>query len=68
MDQREWDGMEAKVEAADTRLAAADAALANPAIASDARKLQAALAEQAAAHEAMEAVMDRWGELAERVA
>ncbi len=68
MDQREWDGMEAKVEAADARLAAAEAALANPAIASDSKKLQAALAEQAAAHEAMEAVMDRWGELAERVA
>ncbi len=68
MDQREWDGMEAKVEAADARLAKADAALANPAIASDSRKLQAALDEQAAAHAAMEAVMDRWSELAEKVA
>ncbi len=68
MDQREWDGMEAKVEAADARLAKAEAALADPAIASDGKKLQAAMEEQAAAHAAMEAVMDRWGELAEKVA
>ncbi len=68
MDQREWDGMEARVEAADARLTKAEAALADPAIATDAKKLQTALDEQAAAHAAMEAVMDRWGELAERVA
>ncbi len=68
MDQREWDGMEARVDAADERLTKAETALADPGIASDGKKLQAAMAEQAAAQAALDAVMDRWAELAERVA
>lgn len=67
LEQREWDGMEALVEQADARLAKADAMLADGAVGTDAVRLQAALDEREAAHAAMEAVMDRWTELAEKV-
>lgn len=67
LEQREWDGMEALVEQADARLSKAEAMLQDSAVATDAVRLQAALDEQVAAHAAMDAVMDRWTELAEKV-
>ncbi len=65
MEQREWDGIEAKVHEAEQRLARAERDLNDPAIASDAKRLQAALSEQSAASFALHEVMERWALLAE---
>ena len=66
MEQREFDGIEAKVDAADTRMAAAHDALADPAVTSNAEKLTAALAEMEAAQAEHDAVYERWAELTEK--
>ncbi|WP_419803789.1 ABC-F family ATP-binding cassette domain-containing protein [Terriglobus sp.] len=66
LEQREWDGIERRIHDADERLAAATAALADPSIASDAVRLQQAVAGERAAREAADALMERWAELAEK--
>ncbi len=66
MDQREWDALESSIAAAEARSAAAELALANPAIAIDAASLQSALAEQAEAQAAVAVLYARWEELAPR--
>ena len=67
MEQREWNTIDDRVHAAEERVRRAGAALADPAIASDAARLQAALAEQAAAQQEADAAVARWAELAEKV-
>ncbi|MBE7180706.1 MAG: ABC-F family ATP-binding cassette domain-containing protein [Terriglobus roseus] len=67
LEQREWDGIEARIAEADERLSRASAALVDPAIASDASRLQQAITEEQAAREAADVLMERWAELAEKV-
>ena len=67
MEQREWDGIEAKVEAADARLDAARALMEEPEVATNAAALTAALAELEVAQAEHDAVYERWAELAEKV-
>ncbi len=62
-EQQEWDGMEAAVLAAEERLGAADAALADPAVATDAGALQKRSAAAAAARAEVERLYARWAEL-----
>jgi len=66
LEQREFDGIEAKVDAADERMAAAHDRLADPAVATDAAKLTDALAEMEAAQAEHDAVYERWAELTEK--
>ena len=66
MEQREFDSIVERVYRADARLAAAHDRLAEPAIASDAAALTAALAEMEAAQMDHDAVYERWAELAEK--
>jgi ATP-binding cassette subfamily F protein uup len=66
MEQREFDGIEALVDAADVRLATAHHRLDDSAIAADATALTAALAEMETAQEAHDAVYERWAELTEK--
>jgi ATP-binding cassette subfamily F protein uup len=66
MEQREFDGIEAKVDAADARMAAAHDLLADPAVTSNAERLTAALAEMEAAQHEHDAVYERWAELTEK--
>ena len=67
LEQREWDAIEQQIGAADERLSRASAALADPAIASDAGKLQQAIQDEQAARTATDTLMERWAELAEKV-
>jgi ABC transport system ATP-binding/permease protein len=66
LEQREFDGIETRIEASDARLAAAHARVADPAIASDAAELTAALAEAEAAQAEHDALMERWLVLSEK--
>jgi ATP-binding cassette subfamily F protein uup len=66
LEQREFDGIEAKVDAADARMAAAHDRLEDPAVTSNAEKLTAALAEMEAAQAEHDAVYERWAELTEK--
>ena len=67
MEQREYDGIEARVDAADTRMAAAHDRLADPAVTSDAKALTEALAEMEAAQAEHDTVYERWAELTEKL-
>ncbi len=67
-DQREWDGMEAAVLAAEQRLEGADAAAADPAIATDAAALQDRVAAAEACRREVEGLYARWAELEEKQA
>ncbi|MES2392053.1 MAG: ABC-F family ATP-binding cassette domain-containing protein [Acidobacteriota bacterium] len=67
MEQREYDGIEARVEAADERMAAAHDRLADPKVASDAAALTEALAEMELAQAEHDAVYERWAELTEKL-
>jgi ATP-binding cassette subfamily F protein uup len=66
LEQREYDGIEARVDAADARMAAAHDKLDDPAVTSNAELLTAALAEMEAAQEEHDAVYARWAELTEK--
>jgi len=66
LEQREFDGIEAKVEAADERLAAAHDRLADPAVGVDPTALTLALAEMEAAQAEHDAIYARWAELTEK--
>jgi ATP-binding cassette subfamily F protein uup len=66
LEQREFDGIEARVDAADARMSAAHDLLEDPAVTSDAEKLTAALAEMEAAQHEHDAVYERWAELTEK--
>ena len=67
LEQREFDGIEARVELADNRLRSAHARVDDPAVAIDANALTQALAELHAAQAEHDAVYQRWVELAEKV-
>jgi ABC transport system ATP-binding/permease protein len=66
LEQREFDGIEAKVEAADARLAAAHDRLADPKVAIDPNALTLALAEMDAVQAEHDAIYARWAELTEK--
>jgi ATP-binding cassette subfamily F protein uup len=63
LEQREWDGMEARVLAAEELAAAKKAAMADPAVAADARRLSKAYEESQAAEAEVERLYARWAEL-----
>lgn len=67
MEQREWDGIEARVEAADIRLSEAQLRVNDPGIATDPTALINAMADLDAAQAEHDAIYERWAELAEKV-
>ena len=67
LEAREYAGIEAAVEAAEDRLQKARELIEDPAVAVDAAKLTAALAEMEAAQEAADGLYARWAELTEKV-
>jgi len=66
LEQREFDGIEARVEAADARLAAAHDRLADPKVGVDPAALTLALTEMGAAQAEHDAIYARWAELTEK--
>ena len=66
LEAREYAGIEAAVDAAEDRLQAAREALEDNAVAVDAPRLTAALAEMEKAQEAADALYSRWAELTEK--
>jgi ABC transport system ATP-binding/permease protein len=67
LEAREYAGIEAAVEAAEDRLQTAREMIEDPAVAVDAVKLTAALAEMEAAQSAADELYARWAELTEKV-
>jgi ATP-binding cassette subfamily F protein uup len=67
MEAREFAGIEAAVEAAEERLQKARHTLEDPAVAVDAVRLTAALAEMDAAQAEADQLYARWAELTEKV-
>jgi ATP-binding cassette subfamily F protein uup len=67
IEQREFDGIEARVEAADRRLQAVRARIDDPAVATDAKALTEALAELEAAQKEHDVVFERWALLTEKI-
>jgi len=66
LEAREFAGIEQRVNASDSRVAAARARVEDPGIATDAAALQQALAELASAEQESEALYARWAELNEK--
>jgi ATP-binding cassette subfamily F protein uup len=66
LEQREFDSIEALVDQADARMSAAHDRLEDPAVATDAAALTAALAEMELAQAEHDAVYARWAELTEK--
>jgi ATP-binding cassette subfamily F protein uup len=66
LEAREFAGIEAAVEAAEERLHRAKAVVEDPAVAVDAVRLTAALAEMEAAQESVDGLFARWAELTEK--
>ena len=67
MEQREYDGIEARIEVAEAKLMAAQARVEDPAVAVDANALTDALAQLQQAQAEHDALMERWVELSEKV-
>jgi ATP-binding cassette subfamily F protein uup len=67
LEQREYDGMEARIEAADARLRTAEQRIQAPEVATDAQALTAALDELEAARAEHHSVYERWVELTEKL-
>jgi ATP-binding cassette subfamily F protein uup len=67
LEQREYDAIEARIEAADQRLHLARARVDDPGVAIDAAALTEALAELDAAQLEHDAVLERWLELTEKI-
>jgi ATP-binding cassette subfamily F protein uup len=67
LEAREYAGIEAAVEAAEDRLQKARETIEDPAVAVDATRLTAALAEMEAAQAAADGLYARWAELTEKV-
>jgi ABC transport system ATP-binding/permease protein len=65
-EQQEWEGIEPALFAAEARLAAAEEALADPAVATDAEALQRRLAAASEARAEVERLYRRWAELEEK--
>jgi ATP-binding cassette subfamily F protein uup len=66
LEQREFDGIEERVDKADARMAAAHDRLEDPAVVTDPAALTEALAEMEAAQAEHDAVYQRWAELTEK--
>jgi ATP-binding cassette subfamily F protein uup len=66
MEQREFDGIDARIHQADERLEQAKSRVADPKIAADAEALMSALAELEAAQTEHDALLERWLELGEK--
>ncbi|MGB6745971.1 MAG: ABC-F family ATP-binding cassette domain-containing protein [Terracidiphilus sp.] len=66
IEQREYDGIEARIEAADARLEAAHRRVGDPAVATDAHALTEALAELESAQKERDAIYERWAILSEK--
>lgn len=66
LEQREFDGIEERVDKADARLSAAHDRLEDPSVVTDPEALTAALAEMEAAQAEHDAVYQRWAELSEK--
>jgi ATP-binding cassette subfamily F protein uup len=66
MEQREFDGIDASIEAADDRLAAAKARIEDPVVATDPAALTEALAEFESAQAEHDRLLERWVELSEK--
>jgi len=62
-EQREWDSMEANIEAAESAAKACDAKLTDPAVLADHRRMQDCCREADAAHAKVRQLYDRWSEL-----
>jgi ABC transport system ATP-binding/permease protein len=67
LEAREYAGIEVAVEAAEDRLQKARETIEDPAVAVDAARLTAALAEMDAAQEEADGLYARWAELTEKV-
>lgn len=67
MEQREYDGIEARIDEADIRLRAAEQRIQTPEVATDSQALTAALAELEEAKADHHAVYERWVELTEKI-
>ncbi len=63
LEAREWASIEDRIGEAETRLATARTAVEDPAVATDAARLVAALAEQEQAQETVDSLYARWAEL-----
>jgi ATP-binding cassette subfamily F protein uup len=68
MEQREWETIEQRIEAAEAVVAAKHDLAEDPAIATDPAALTAALEAAAEAQEAVDALYTRWGELGAKLA
>src|SRR5581483_121525 len=66
IEQREFDSIDASIEAADERLAAAKRRIEDPAVATDPSALTEALAELEAAQDEHDRLLTRWVELSEK--
>ena len=66
-EQKEYEGMEKAILAAEQALARADAAAADPKVAADAKALQERIAALGEAHRAVETLYARWAELEAKV-
>ena len=67
LEQREFDGLEAQIEAADARLRDAHQRVDDPLVASNAKALTEALAELASAQQLHNAAYERWVTLTEKI-
>jgi ABC transport system ATP-binding/permease protein len=67
IEQREYDGIEVRVDAADARLQAARERVDDPAVATDANALTEALAELESAQNEHDAIYERWAMLTEKI-
>ena len=67
LEQREYDEIEGRVEAADARLFAARDRIEHPAVVTDAKALTEALAELDAAQSEHDALYERWATLTEKL-
>lgn len=66
MEQREYDGIDERIHAADERLATARARIADPAVAVDPEALMSAIADLHAAETEHDQLLERWVELSEK--
>jgi ATP-binding cassette subfamily F protein uup len=66
LDARDWETMQQRIEQAEDRLAQAKAALEDPAVATDAARLQAALGAIESAQAPVDELYSRWAELEAR--
>ncbi|HKU27900.1 MAG TPA: ATP-binding cassette domain-containing protein, partial [Candidatus Sulfotelmatobacter sp.] len=66
LEAREWATLEDRIAQAENSLNKARAVLDDPAVATDAARLQTALAESEAAQQAVDALISRWAELEEK--